>query len=229
MVFRRGGQFDAPGFEQLAVARNDLAHFTPDDAEQLHPVGVRKALCFGDQSGHDVVAASYCLPHPRDVIPAEQIAKVLRRQIGSSGFAVALRHSMERKQPAVCRVGFDQLLMVGPEAGIQNKIALFQVELLKIRLRKQAQQRVAEASAGELIGVVLDLIEQYGREVQHHAHARVRFEMRSHVAVVLDGVQVHPGLHEISAGVIAEIGLVHVPQQNQIQPGIVHRDTRGQR
>jgi hypothetical protein len=51
---------------------------------------------------------------------------------------------------------------------------------------------------GELLRVVLDLVEQHRHEINHAADLRMAFEVRRHVDVVLHGVQVHPGQDELA-------------------------------
>ena len=45
----------------------------------------------------------------------------------------------------------------------------------------------------ELLRVVVELLEQHRRKIHHGAHRWIPFEVRGHVAIVLDTVQIHPG------------------------------------
>ncbi len=107
--------------------------------------------------------------------------------------------------------------MVGLEAAAQHQVAVGRVEAVQVGMRKQPQERIAKPSGGELVRVILELVEQHRGEIDHRAHLGVILQVRSHVAVILDRMQVHPGLGIFAGGVIAVIRLVHVPQQDQIQ------------
>src|SRR3954468_22047182 len=161
----------------------------------------------GDEGRHQRAFTPYGFAHPGNVIPAQQITEILRRKIACAGIALLLRQTRKFQQSLVGRVGIDQLLVVSLEAGGQYKVAFKGTDLLQVRLCKQAQQRVAKLSGRELVGVVVQLVEQYRREVQRNAYTRVRLEVRSHVAVILDGVQIHPGLRKFSGRMVAEIRL----------------------
>ena len=72
-------------------------------------------------------------------------------------------------------------------------------------------------------GVVLELVEQHRDEIDHRPHAGMALQVRRHVRVVLDRVQVDPGQTVLAGAAVAEIRLVHVPEQHQFERfGIGH-------
>ena len=63
----------------------------------------------------------------------------------------------------------------------------------------------------DLDQIGLDLLKQNGREIDHCPGLRIAFQMGSHVAVILDGMQVYPRKQEL-IGSHVQIGrLVHMP------------------
>jgi hypothetical protein len=90
---------------------------------------------------------------------------------------------------------------------------------------------VAKLPVGELLRVVLDLVEQYRDEIDDAMNLRMAFQVRRHVDVVLHGMQVHPGQDELAAcravsadfcssagrAVVPIVRLVHVPEEDEIE------------
>ena len=109
-------------------------------------------------------------------------------------------------------------LMAGMFAAISSdQRALGLVHAIGVGMREQAQERVAQLAALELARVVLDLIQQNRHQVDGCVHARALLEVPRHVGVVLERVQIHPWEQELAVGRIAIVGLVHVPQQHQVE------------
>jgi hypothetical protein len=69
--------------------------------------------------------------------------------------------------------------------------------------------------AGRALKVGPNLLQKTGDEVEGNVDARVIAEEFSHVEVVLDGVEPHPG----ERGALAEyiVGLVHVPEEGEVK------------
>ncbi len=103
------------------------------------------------------------------------------------------------------------------QTALREQCALLRAHWFRRIARKQPQQGVAQFSALELVGVILQLVEQHRHPVDHRAHARMVLEMPGHVCVILDRMQVHPGQRELAASLVAVIRLVHVPNQHQIE------------
>src|ERR1700688_4044793 len=71
---------------------------------------------------------------------------------------------------------------------------------------------------------LLELLDQHRREVDHRARSRRRLQVRRHVHVVLDRVQIGPRQYVLTAQGIAVLWLVHVPQEHDGQPrSFAHR------
>ena len=107
---------------------------------------------------------------------------------------------------------------------------------LQVGRGQHAQQRIAELAAGKLLRVILYLIEQHRHKIHHAVDLRMALEMRRHIDIILDGVQIDPGQDEFSGrriasadfcghrAMIAIIRLVHVPEKNQVE-GFHHRES----
>ena len=147
------------------------------------------------------------------MIPGQQVSQVLSGKITETGW-FALQQRIDLVQAMVRRVRLHHHLVIAAKAAVENQLALSIADRFCILDSEKAQQRVANVAAGELVGVVLELVEQNRNEVEHATGARVRFQMRRHVAVVLEGVQVGPGEGEITGGVIAIVWLVHMPTEH---------------
>ncbi|OGA64861.1 MAG: hypothetical protein A3F77_05755 [Betaproteobacteria bacterium RIFCSPLOWO2_12_FULL_67_28] len=132
------------------------------------------------------------------------------------------RGALHFRELPVGRKGLDHAVVVGVKALRERVLPLDAGERRGLLARQQPQQRIAQHAARELRAVILQLIEQHRREVDHGAHL-VALEMPRHVGVVLDGVQIDPRQGELSARVVAVIRLVHVPQQHQVQAARAHR------
>ena len=129
--------------------------------------------------------------------------------------------------------------LVAAKAGGQQHLPVRLAEVLQVGRRQHAQQRIAKPAAGELLRVVLDLVEQHRHQIDHTADLRMAFEVPGHVDVVLHGMQIDPGQHELRAGfgrrrsvsanslrpcgsfqrraMIAIVRLMHVPEKDQVE------------
>ena len=94
---------------------------------------------------------------------------------------------------------------------------------------EQRQHRIGQRrTAGEVLadapGDVLELLDEHRTEIDHRARVRVALQMRRHVGVVLDGVQVGPRQRVLAGERVAVMRLVHVPQQDhrQARRGAAH-------
>ncbi len=79
--------------------------------------------------------------------------------------------------------------------------------------REQVEQLVP--SAGRR---VVELIDQRRNEVEGRPHGRMALEVERHVEVVLGRVQAHPRQSGAPADRIAIVGLVVVPEEQQVDP-----------
>lgn len=67
---------------------------------------------------------------------------------------------------------------------------------------------------------LLNLLDQQGRETDHGAPGWMGLQVCGHVGVVFDGVEVRPGENVLPGERVAILRLMHVPQQNDREPGI---------
>ena len=63
-----------------------------------------------------------------------------------------------------------------------------------------------------MIGVLLDLHEQAGHQVDGAAHIRELEEVQRHAVVILDAVQADPGHGILAANIVRIVGLVLMPE-----------------
>jgi len=119
-------------------------------------------------------------------------------------------------QAAIGGEGFEHGRGVAAEGHVEQPFALGGRQAVGFRPAGDAQQRVAPLATGELFGVILDLVEQYGHEIDRAADGRVALQVSRHVGVVLDGVQEDPGQQELAAVRMPVVRLVHVPEEGEI-------------
>src|SRR6185312_8941834 len=118
----------------------------------------------------------------------------------------------------------DHLLALGLEACAQQFQALGRLR----RHRVGAQERkhgVRQRATGPQVLAhpardLLELLEQHGREVDHRTRRRVSLQVRGHVGVVLDRVQIGPRQYVLAGERITILWLVHVPQEHDGQTRI---------
>jgi hypothetical protein len=122
-------------------------------------------------------------------------------------------------QMPVVRIGRQHGGVIAAEAGVEQQPAVVIADGFHVGYGQQAQQRVAEVAALELCRIVFELFEQYRHEIDHGTDLRMALQVRGHVAVVLQAVQIGPGQHEVAVAVIAVIRLVHVPEEDEVEFG----------
>ena len=93
------------------------------------------------------------------------------------------------------------------------------------RVRQQRQHRIGHRLAsvqvcGKAGAEIFELFDEHRREVDHRPCLRIGFEVRGHVDVVFDGVQISPGQYVLPGQCIPVVRLVHMPEQH-------HRQTTG--
>jgi len=71
-----------------------------------------------------------------------------------------------------------------------------------------------------VVQIGLNLFQQHRREVHHRTGIRVGFQVRSHVHIILDAVQIDPGEQELPIAVILIIRLVHMPAKYHWRAGV---------
>lgn len=72
----------------------------------------------------------------------------------------------------------------------------------------------AMAPSFNLNQVGFDLFEQNRGKVDHCPGLRLMLQMRRHIAIILDGVQIHPGKQELPGPHVLIGRLVHVPAKH---------------
>ncbi len=161
------------------------------------------ALALAHQRGQQGVAAALGFAGPGQVVPGHEIGEIGAGEIAVGCFAFVVEQLIHVVQALVVRERRQHGDVVAAKAGRQQQVAFGVVDVLQIGRRQHAQQRIAELAAGELLRVVLDLVEQDRHEIDHAADLRMAFEMRRHVDVVLHGVQVDPGQDELAGRRVA--------------------------
>ena len=219
---RRGRELDLPARCERAVARDDTAHQLTHEPHELPAVVRSKAFALGHQRSHQRLPATLGLPGPGEVVPRDQVGEIGRRQIRQRRFVLALDDPEQVVQPLIALKLRDHVEVVAAEAGVEQQLALGGAEPAEIRLGQQPEQWVAPVPGGKLLGVVLELVEQHRDEIHHGVDTRMALEVSRHVGVVLERVQVAPGQRELAARVVAVVGLVHVPQENDLERAAAH-------
>ncbi len=228
MAVGRRRQFDLPARLQRPVARHQGGEGAADVGEQPLAVVGREAFALGHQFGEQRLAAALGFAAPGEVVPGQQVGAIGAGQVGERGRPFAHQRLVQLQQPPEAGKRLDHRRPVAAEAAVQEQRALRGGQVVEAGALQQAQQGVAEHAGLELAHVVVDLIEQHRHEIDHRAHARMALEMRRHVGVVLERVQVGPRQREAAAGTIAVIRLVHVPEEDQIEPRRSHGARKGQ-
>ena len=135
----------------------------------------------------------------------------------AQAIAVVAAHVVENvAQPPIVGERFEHGRRMAAESHVEQPGLLFRRQLQRVGHRRNAQQGVAPLAAGKLFGVVGNLVEQHGHEIDRAANVRVMLEVRRHVGVILDGVQENPGQQELAGFRMAIIRLVHVPEKGEI-------------
>ena len=166
-----------------------------DDLYQKTSIMQRKQATFGHQQLDALVLAPFGFGQPGEVIPDQQICNelvvVIRQRFGV--FNNGARHACKH---FVFVETIDQAVFIGAQAIFQQSQAFLRI-FGDHRIRQRAQQRVAQAGtmlqiARQLAGVILDLLQQHRGEIDHRARLRFVFDMRHHVDIILDRMQISP-------------------------------------
>src|SRR5918994_3941012 len=70
---------------------------------------------------------------------------------------------------------------------------------------------------GDPLCQLLELLDQHGSEIYDGARSRVCLEMRGHIGVILDGMQIGPRQHVLTRQGVTILRLMHVPEQHDGQ------------
>ena len=203
VVVGREGELDLPSAGQLGV----LGYHPPDQAElgfEEHLlVLLREALVFGLELGQAGVAVDPSGVDPGQVGPHLEVADVLLQEgliLGPGG------------QLQVARAGLyaqETRRLAGP---VDQEPAL-----LVAQVPRGPAGEVEEEVLVVAAGVVLDLGQQRGHQVEGLADARVVVQEGGHLVVVLGRPQPHPGQQVGLGEVVLVVGLVHVPDQGEME------------
>ena len=215
--YGRHRQLDAPAGGERAVTRHDLGHERADQREQIAPLAGRELAAARGEPRHQRVAAPHGLPEPRQVIPDRQIVDELIRGVGDAlGRTERLG---DRRQLEVRTEALDHVLAVPAQAGAQQRQALGRRARHRVRPEERehriGQRRTGLQMLGDAPCDLLELLDEQRGEVDHRARGRVRLQVRRHVGVILDGVQVGPRQRVLAGERIAVLRLVHVPQEDR--------------
>ena len=227
----RKAEFDPPLFGQRPVPRHDAREQFADQAEQLAPVVQREITRLGLECAGSAVRGAHRLAEPGEVVPGDEVGEVAAIVEVAPAFRVGVGPARQVDQPAVGREAVDHPARVGASARRDQLVLLVRVGRRRGR-RERLQQRIANRGAvGErrvdLARVILELVEQHRREVDHRPGARLGLEVRGHVHVVLDAVQVGPGLAVDAARRVEVLRLVHVPAEHDLERVVVGGQGQG--
>ena len=164
------------------------------------------------------MAATQCLAHPGEVVADDEIPKRLsvERRRRRNGLGRNVIELPERRK-AIDHV-FPICLQARPR---QLETGLGRVRFGAGQCVEQtvANQRPVFAPGGNARSVVVDLFEQYRREIDDGAHARHRLEMGQHVGIILDAVQIGPWQQIVAVNGVTILRLVHMPAEDDAQSG----------
>ena len=113
----------------------------------------------------------------------------------------------------------EHFFMMAFETTLTNQLAILLTDVRQILPDKHRQQRITELVRFELLGVILELLQQNRHKVKCDARNRISFQVVSHIAVILNGVQIGPWQHIFVAYQIAIIRLMHMPIKIEVQLG----------
>jgi hypothetical protein len=198
MRLRRRGQLDLAAFGQGAPARNQAADQLADAGQQLATVVGDVAFALAHQPCDQRIAPPLRLAAPGEVIPGHQVGKILGGKITTGAFALRREHLVKLVQALVLGEGRQHGGVVAAKAGSQQQIPFgFEMAprsgVASMRSRGSRKRPLANCCA-----VILDLVEQHRHEVHHAPDLRMALQVRRHVGVILHGMQVHPGQHELA-------------------------------
>jgi hypothetical protein len=195
---------------QAPITLHDAAHQPADDVQ--HQVAVRgvKPVRLGGEIVHARVAAPRTFAKPREMVPDYRVRAVLR---GQRLAAPRLRFG-EVKQALVFREAADDALVVGAAQHVRELAAPFGG--VGVPALQCTQQWIAKRAGFELRTIVVELIEQHGREADRGARGRHLLQVPGHIRIIFDGVQVHPGLRVLAVR-RAIARLVHVPAEHDVE------------
>jgi len=191
---------------------------------QRAPVAQAEIAALLDQHLHALVLAPHRLAQPGEVVPHQQVDEELLADV-DAGFRVLEKTARHFRQPAVGDVAADQGLFIGAQALAEQLQPLTTIGR-QHRIGQRRQQGVADTLAvGEegldLAGVIVQLLQQGGGEIDHRARLRLGLEMGRHVGVILDGVQIGPRQLILAVRAVAILRLMHVPAQHHVQAGLL--------
>lgn len=171
---------------------------------------------FFHQAQHQGVFASYRFPGPGQVIPGDQIGQITAREPVDAGL-VALAHALpELVESPIGRKRLQHGRQIHLETTLDQGQTFRARQGAEVRVDQFGEQRVAQVAAAELVDVIVELLQQGRHKIHYGAHIRVLFQMRSHVGIILEGMQIGPGQKK-NAGFITVIRLVKMPAEYELQ------------
>ena len=221
MPVRRNRQLALAALAQRREARHDAVRpARRSSASSSRRCCGREAAALRGERGDARVRAAHGLAEPRQVIPDREIVNELVRGVRNAlGRRERLRDAWQARgtgrsarssacaaragTPSAARAARPDRCGTGPGPSSASTGSGSGVPW----------RRCAVIRSREL----LELLDEHRREIHHGARGRLRLQMRRHVDVVLDGVQVRPGQHVLAREGIAILRLVHVPQQHDRQ------------
>jgi hypothetical protein len=213
-------QFHLPVRRQVTVAVDDPGQQFAENLHQRAPVVRTEIGGLLLQRLYFQAFTPYRFPHPGQVIPDQKIMQVLVVHI-MHAIGIFQETARQIRQLPVGGKTIDHASAVGAQTGMQQIHTLLG-RLRQAGFRQGRQQGVAYGFAiaqegMHLCRVVGDLFQENGCEVHHGPCTRHRFQVGSHVGVVLDGVQVGPGQMVLAGQQVTILGLVHMPAQDHLQ------------
>ncbi len=210
VVRRRGHRLDLAGVDRIAVERDHLA-------QQVHLPGVEQRLVRlaeaaaargeGEQLG---VGLDVPGVDPDQHPPRLQVAHLVEAERRGDLVGVAVAQAVEHAHE-----GLEQPHLVG-KAGAAGE-ADQEAAVGGGEVGGGAQAEVAVGVPGVAGGVGGELLEQRGDVVDGDAQVGMAGGQPGHAPVVLAGAQPRPGEQEAARGVVAVVGLVHVPDDGDVQ------------
>ena len=216
------GQLDPPGVRQAAITGYQGLELFANQADQGPAVIQAEAPALALQGVDPRVVVADVLPGPGQVIPDQEVGEKLVVDV-EVRLVVATEPVGQVDELPQAGEAIDEMGLVGLVAGEDQLPAPGQVQG-QPRTGEGGQQGVMDALAGgqpslDLPRVILDLFQQHRGEIDHGAGQGLGLQVRGHVRIVLEGMEIDPGQVVLATVRPPVVRLVHVPAQH-------HRQTR---
>ena len=212
----REGQLDPPRVCQAAVTGHQGLELLTDEIHQGPPVFEAETTPLALQGVDPRVVVADVLTGPCQVVPDQEVSQKLVVNI-KLGLVVVAEPVGQVDEFPQAGEAVDEMGLVGLAAGGDEVPASGHIQG-QPRTGEGGQQGVPDACAGrqpglDLPGIVLDLLQQDRGEIDHGASLGLGLQVRGHVRVILEGVEVDPRQVELAAARSPVVRLVHVPAQ----------------